>query len=269
MSELHFNQPQGGVLFVGAHPDDETVMAGGILALLHERNIPTHLICVTDGRGGESGGVPEADTPDARAAVRKAELLCAAEALGLTSVTLLDYIDPIMGPDDELFGFDANEAILAQQIVDVIRHRGVSVVLSHGTDGEYGHPAHKQVNRIVTHVVHALTPDVLHYTVMASIPSVEDRLLNASDPAHLALDIMPWIEQKHAAYLCHRTQHALFKRRRKLTDVRDAVRLHESVRRQWPETPGHPDDWFARALIDGGAVRIDQPEQHTEQTSES
>ncbi len=151
----------------------------------------------------------------------------------------------------------------------MIRDKGVSVVLSHGTDGEYGHPAHKQVNRIVTHVARALTPDVLHYTVMASIPSVEDRLLNASDPAHLALDIMPWIEQKHAAYLCHRTQHALFMRRRKLTDVRDAVRLHESVRRQWPESPGAPDDWFARALIDGGAVRIDQPEQSKEQADAS
>ena len=259
----------GGVLFVGAHPDDETVMAGGMLALLHARGIPTHLICVTDGRGGESGGVPEADTPDARASVRKAELLCAAEALGLTSLTLLDYIDPIMGPGDELFGFDADEDAVARQIADVIRDKGMSVVLSHGTDGEYGHPAHKQVNRIVTHVARALTPNVLHYTVMASIPAVEDRLLNGSDPAHLALDIMPWIEQKHAAYLCHRTQHELFKRRRKLTDVRDAVRLLESVRRQWPETPDQPEDWFARALIDGGAVRIDQPEQSKEQADAS
>lgn len=247
------------MLFVGAHPDDETVMAGGILALLHARGVPTHLICATDGRGGESGGVPEADTPDARARVRKAEVLCAAEALGLTSVTLLDYIDPIMGPGDELFGFDADEAAVARQVADVIRDKGIPVVLSHGTDGEYGHPAHKQVNRIVARAVRKLVPDVLHYTIAAAIPGVEDRLLNQSDPAHLALDVTPWIEPKYAAYLCHRTQHELFKRRRKLTDVRDAVRLSESVRRQWPETPGTPDDWFARLLLDAGAVRVEHP----------
>ncbi len=246
----------GGVLFVGAHPDDETVMAGGILALLHARGVPTHLLCATDGSGGESGGVPEADTPDALARVRKAELLCAAEALGVTSVTLLNYVDPRVGPDEELFGFEADEATLAGQIADVIREKGVTVVLTHGTDGEYGHPAHRQVNRATVRAVRTLAPDTLLYTVAAALPDVEDRLQNESDPAHLRLDVLPWFNAKHAAYVCHRTQHALFMRRRKLTDVRDAVRLVESVRRVWPETPGAPDDWFARALLDGGAVRV-------------
>lgn len=52
------------VLFFGAHPDDETVMLGGTLAMLKQHNVHTHVVCATDGRGGEHGGLPEASTPE-------------------------------------------------------------------------------------------------------------------------------------------------------------------------------------------------------------
>jgi LmbE family N-acetylglucosaminyl deacetylase len=244
-----------GVLFFGAHPDDETVMAGGTLAALHEHGFPTHIVCATDGRGGESGPVIEADTPENRAAIRIEELRCAAVALGTSSLTILGYEDPVIGPGEQLFGFPADEETLVQQYVSLIRDHEIDVVLSHGSNGEYGHPAHIQTYQAVRRAVLEFVPDVLWYTVAARVPDTEDRLWNQDDPADLALGITPWKEAKIAAMICHRTQHDLFKRRRNLTDVRDAVRLIEPFRRQWPAS--RPiDDPFFRFMLEIGARRF-------------
>lgn len=244
-----------GVIFFGAHPDDETIMAGGTLAMLHARGVPVYVVCATDGRGGESGGVAEASTPEALAAVRLEELRCATAALGVDGLTWLGYEDPVMGPDEELFGFAAHEATLVAQVAAHILEKDVSLVLSHGSDGEYGHPAHVQMHRAVARAVREQVPDVLFYSVGALVPGIEDRLWNTSDPAHLGLDITPWIEAKHAAMLCHRTQHALFKRRRELATVREAVRTVESFHRHWPPVDGlaMPDDAFAALMRSAGA----------------
>ncbi|MBN1679402.1 MAG: PIG-L family deacetylase [Anaerolineae bacterium] len=246
--------PLRGVLFIGAHPDDETVMAGGTLAMLHQRGISTFIACATDGRGGESGGVPEVQTLTDLARLRQRELTCAADALGAASVTLFGYEDPVIGPDETLYGFAADENVFVDQIADLIRLKDVDVVLSHGTDGEYGHPAHIQVNRAVRRAVREHTPDVLFYSIAARVPGVEDRIWNVSDPAHFALDISPWFDAKHAAMICHRTQYELFKRRRKLKTVGEAVRTLESFHRHWPDTSGAlPDDAFAALLLAAGA----------------
>ena len=257
------------VLFIGAHPDDETVMAGGTLALLKARGAGTHVVCATDGRGGESGGLPEVTTRDVLANIRRDELRCAGNALGLDSVTLLGYEDPVIGPDDALFGFDADEDTLVAQIIAQIRLIGADVILSHGSDGEYGHPAHVQIHRAARRAVEQHAPDAIFYGVSACVPAIDDRLWNRSDPAHLALDITPWIERKHAAMLCHRTQHALFVRRRALETVQQATRTVEAFHRFWPPVADGeaPDDAFARLLLDAGARRgadwDNDPEQET------
>lgn len=245
------------VLFVGAHPDDETVMAGGLLAMLRTHGVPVHAVCATDGRGGEHGGVPGADTPEGLARIREAELRCAVAALGLTSLTLLGYQDPGVGPGEQLYPFAADPDLLAAQIADVARSTGASVILTHGSDGEYGHPAHVQVHQAVLAAVHTHILPVLVYSIAARVPGIEDRLWNVHDPAHLALDITPWLALKLAAMLCHRTQHPLFKRRRQLKTVREAIRLIEAVHRHEPPLPpgGMPDDPFSALLCSVGAWR--------------
>jgi LmbE family N-acetylglucosaminyl deacetylase len=247
------SQQPRSVIFVGAHPDDETVMVGGTLAMLHARGIRTHVVCATDGRGGEAGGVPGTDTPDALAKIRLEELRCAALALGVTTMTQLGYVDPVIGPDEQLFGFAADESTLAAQIAALIHERGADVVLTHGSNGEYGHPAHIQVHRAVMQAARQHTPDVIVYGVAARVPTIEDRLWNESDPAHFALDITPWRAAKLAAMVCHRTQHELFKRRRQLKHVSEAIRLVEAFHQHWPAVPDVPQDAFAALLREVGA----------------
>jgi LmbE family N-acetylglucosaminyl deacetylase len=240
------------VVCVFAHPDDETILAGGMIALLARQGIPVHVVCCTRGEGGELGEPPVARR-EMLGATREAELRCAVQALG-ASVTVLNYVDQLIAPDDVLLPFEVEFDTLARQFVDIARKRQANVVLTHGADGEYGHPAHQLVHRaVVTGMARAL-PETLVYSVAALVPNIEDRLWNKNEPAHLALDIRPWSEAKLAAMECHVSQHALFKRRKNLQTVREALRTVESVRRQWPETHGEPpQDAFAALLRTVGA----------------
>jgi len=235
-----------------AHPDDETVLAGGLIALLTQQNIPVHVVCATRGEGGELGDPPLAERAQL-GQVREQELRCAVEMLG-ASLTILDYIDPVIDEDEVLYPFEAEFETLSKRFIDIARQQRADLLITHGGDGEYGHPAHQLVNRAVIEGARRLLPGALVYTVAAHVRSIEDRLWNKSEPAHFALDIRPWGEQKIAAMECHRTQHALFKRSKQLKTVREALRTIESVRRAHPDTHGEPpDDRFARLLRTAGA----------------
>lgn len=67
------------LLVVAAHPDDETLGAGGLIATAHAHGIPVSVLVLTDG---------EAATPDspATALTRRRECLTALDALGGASV---------------------------------------------------------------------------------------------------------------------------------------------------------------------------------------
>ena len=196
------------VLGVFAHPDDETIMAGGTLAMLHQSAIPTHLVIATRGEGGEAGDPPVVTDRRELGALREAELRCAMDSLGVTSLSLLGYVDPDVGPENTLSPFEADFDTLVGQIVEAIEAHRADVVIAHGPDGEYGHPAHKLVHRATAAAVARCAPDLAFYTVMARPPAPiagdDDHLWNASRLAHFWLDISPWADAKIAAMECHR-----------------------------------------------------------------
>jgi LmbE family N-acetylglucosaminyl deacetylase len=246
LSIEHMNQLLKSVLFVGAHPDDETMLCGGTLALLARQGVQVHILCATRGEGGEVGEPPVCGRGEL-GAVREAELRCAARQLGATSVQFLGYVDPLVGPDEELYPFEADLDTLAGQVGKTIRKTRAEVVLSHGADGEYGHPAHQLLHHATRQAVEA-AQRVYFYSFAARVRGIEDHVWNESEPAHLALDIRPWMDAKEAAALCHITQHALFKRRREAETVREVLRPVESFHRHLPPFEGHLDDPFADLL---------------------
>jgi LmbE family N-acetylglucosaminyl deacetylase len=245
------------VLFVSAHPDDESLLAGGTLGLLAQRGHAVHIVCATRGEGGELGEPPVTEDRSQLGSIREDELRCAAAALGAKEVTMLDYIDPLIGPGDELYAFTADFGVLVAQLAGIMDRQAVDLILTHGTDGEYGHPAHRLIHNAVLEAVRTLDAPSVLYSAAAIVPGIEDHIWNKSDPSHLALNIEPWLEIKHAAVLCHVSQHALFKRRRKLTNVRDSLRRVESFHRRWPGVPPGeaPHDFFAEFLLGIGAWR--------------
>ncbi|MDR1939376.1 MAG: PIG-L family deacetylase [Clostridiales bacterium] len=77
-------------VFIGPHPDDIEIGAGGAAAALCAMGKEVHFIIVTDGRGGGTDGI---ETPDRVAEIRRAESLAAAKILGARSVVFLDFFD--------------------------------------------------------------------------------------------------------------------------------------------------------------------------------
>jgi LmbE family N-acetylglucosaminyl deacetylase len=239
-----------------AHPDDETMLAGGILALLAKHGFSVHYLSATRGEGGEVGEPPLCSRAEL-GEVREQELVCAVQALGGRSLTFLGYVDPTVGPGEELFAYTDNLTLLAGQVAASIRQLQPAAIFTHGSNGEYGHPAHVltyTAARIAVESFGASAP--LLYTIMADFPDhPHKRLANRSDPAHLVVDITPSLPQKEKAALCHRTQHALFVRRRsqdlgRPVTVTEALMRVESLHRQLPPSGGRPDDPITQALAE-------------------
>jgi len=230
------------------------MLSGGALALLARQGAEVHYLCATRGEGGEVGEPPLC-SPEELGGVREQEMVCAVRALGGRSLTFLDYVDPRVGPGDELFPYTDNLTLLAGQVAATIRQFGVQAVITHGVNGEYGHPAHRLSHQAARLAVESFGERAsLLYSVGAYFPAhPRPRLANDDEPAHLVIDIHSALEAKTRAALCHRTQNALFVRRssqeagRQLTVPEVVMRL-ESLHRVLPAVDGEIDDGVVALL---------------------
>jgi LmbE family N-acetylglucosaminyl deacetylase len=134
-----------------AHPDDETLGMGGILARYAAEGIETSVITATRGQYGWFGDPAENPGPEALGRIREAELRRAADTLGVTNLHLLDYVD---GELDQ-----ANPVVVAAQLAGFIRRLRPHVVVTFGHDGFYGHPDHVAICQFASAAVSlAATP---------------------------------------------------------------------------------------------------------------
>ena len=89
------------LVFVGAHPDDETFGIGGTLAKYASDGVNVYYICATRGEAGEVS-TPELMTGYSSVGdLRWTELKCAAQALGLIDVIYLGYRDSGMAGSED------------------------------------------------------------------------------------------------------------------------------------------------------------------------
>ena len=148
--------PDGGVLFVHAHPDDESMASGGTIARLVAEGVHVDLVTCTDGAEGEIHD-PTLDPEEARprlAAIRREELACSLEALGGGAIRhhLLGYRDSgMMGTDanvhpDSFWQADIDAA--TRRLVEIVREARPAVIVSYDENGNYGHPDHINAARI-------------------------------------------------------------------------------------------------------------------------
>jgi LmbE family N-acetylglucosaminyl deacetylase len=240
-----------------AHPDDETILCGGTLALLAQRGVDVHVTCLTRGEGGELGEPPLVDR-SGLGQQREQEMVCAVGKLGGKSLTFLGYVDPNIGPGEALGAPSHDPTLLAGQIIASLKQTQAQVLLTHGSNGEYGHPAHKLLHALGLTAATSLgeaAPSV--YSFAANYPSHPyPRLANPDDPADVVVDVTSVFERKVAAALCHATQNALFVRRRseaagRLLEVREVILSEEAHHRHWPTAPSPADPfpgWLAGAL---------------------
>jgi LmbE family N-acetylglucosaminyl deacetylase len=160
---------------VHAHPDDEALSTGGVLAAYADQGIRTVLVTCTggelgDGPGGVKPGAPGHD-PQAVALTRRAELEASCAVLGVEHLELLGYADSgMMGWPQN----DAPDAFWNQPVAEGAERLGAlmaryrpQVVVTYDAQGFYGHPDHIQAHR-VTMAASERTgiPDKVYFTAL-------------------------------------------------------------------------------------------------------
>ena len=157
------------VLFVHAHPDDETITTGGTIAELVSEGAEVMVLTATRGEGGEV--IPaelkrlEGDRAGL-ARVREQEIAEAMRALGVRMHTFLGgttrtFEDSGMewGPDGHARPASSmtDNALCATDITTVARHIAAVIdafephaIITYAANGGYGHPDHVRVHEATT-----------------------------------------------------------------------------------------------------------------------
>ena len=210
------------MLFVHAHPDDETITTGGTIATLVAGGSQVTVVTCTR---GELGEVIPADLPGLQgdgprlAEVRTAELAAAMAALGVVDHRFLGaigarwvereprrYTDSGMrwGPDgaeptetlaeDAFCAADFGEA--AADLATVIDEVKPDAVISYDSNGGYGHPDHQRAHAVARHAAEVM--GVPFWIVDADASGSTLRVDISTVPTVL--------DRKAAALAAHRTQ---------------------------------------------------------------
>jgi mycothiol conjugate amidase Mca len=136
------------LLTVHAHPDDETISTGGVMARYSRDGVRVVCVTCTWGENGEIV-VPEMDTPENHARlgeIRRGELAAALAALGPIESRVLGYRDSgMMGlpeNDDPRAFWQADVDEAAGRLVRIVREVRPDVVVGYNDFGGYGHPDH-------------------------------------------------------------------------------------------------------------------------------
>lgn len=158
------------LLFVHAHPDDETLTTGGTIAYYAAGGADVRVVTCTLGEEGEVIGRRYAqltvDHADQLGGYRIGELTRALAALGVAEPVFLG--GPGRWRDSGMDGtpprghqrfVDADMDEAVAELVAIIRDFRPHVVVGYDPDGGYGHPDHIQAHRVTTAAVEAAGRD--------------------------------------------------------------------------------------------------------------
>lgn len=230
------SSPPASVMGVFAHPDDESLLAGGVLAQHAERGARTAVVTATW-------------APDSH---RAPELADAVRALGVDKLRFLGYADarnPTSAPGaPRLIDVPLDEAI--ERLVTHLRDFRPDIVITHDALGQLtGHPDHRRTHQVTLLAFEeaglphlhpdastAWQPQALYAATHPAsgsgllgelLTSVGKSVLCVPDAyATTTVDVTPWANAKWKAILAHRTEVA---RERSLPGI--LARLPEEERR--------------------------------------
>ena len=279
------------LLAIFAHPDDESLACGGLLARCADSGARVSLLCLTDGGNGPDAGGRARGAKRTRHSgepreglgqVRARELDAACRALGVTAVERLHYEDGMLPWMDH--------ELVESGIRQTIERVRPDVVITFDEDGLYWHPDHVAVHERTTAVVAAAGSDApaLYYVtippgamraVVQCAEAAHDRsgldrparfhILGIADPdafgadspaPTVIVDVTAFASRKLAAIRCHRSQ--LRDDALDLLDGNDAARLLgvEHYRRA---SVGYSGETFVDHLTDVGRGSRSEPANNT------
>ena len=138
------------VVFLHAHPDDESVFSAITMRRLADLGHRVVLVTATAGEAGEPRfRLPEGQTLGDR---RRDELEQACALLGVERLVLLGHRDSGMhGSADNLHRAafcNVPVAQAARSLADLLEQEGADTLVHYDSDGGYGHPDHVMVHRV-------------------------------------------------------------------------------------------------------------------------
>lgn len=210
------------VLFVHAHPDDETITTGGTLAALAEAGSEPLLVTLTRGERGEvvAGPFAHLQGTENLAPHRQAELGAAMAMLGVERHVFLgvpparaEGLPPTIYEDSGMewqadgragAAADASPDALTRvpaveslsDLLAAAHEARAGAVVSYDDGGGYGHPDHVHAHRIARAVAVSLG---LPFWEIVSDDAVDDETVESHD-------ISPWFDRKVAGLRAHVTQ---------------------------------------------------------------
>ena len=198
------------LLFVLAHPDDESMGTGGTIARHVGAGIEVHLLCLTRGGAGW-GGRPPGRRPEELPEIRSEELGRAASVLGLASVELWDY------PDAGVPSCDQDE--IRRRIRDHFDAVQPGVVVGWGPDGGYFHGDHIACGACTDEALTGTGVPLYHMALTQYIADGYRQVVSLSGANPLELKVAIWgrtsatfrlnadeMATKMRAIACHESQ---------------------------------------------------------------
>ncbi len=201
------------LLFVHAHPDDESIGTGATIAKYAAEGAHVTLVTCTLGELGEiippSLAHLAADREDRLGEYRIGELDAACAALGVTDHRFLGgpgrWRDSGMmgteGNDDPRCFWQADVDEAARALLDVIDEVRPEVLVTYDANGFYGHPDHIQAHRVAWRAFEKGTARALTKFYATAAPD--------SDQVTTEIDATAYLDAKIAAMRAHATQIAV------------------------------------------------------------
>lgn len=219
--------PMATLLCFHAHPDDEAIATGGVIASAVDAG---HRVILVVATGGEHGLEPVGGLAEGQslAEIRAAETMRSAEILGVHRVEFLGYVDSGMDGDEtnhhdvSFFSADVDEA--ARRLVELVADESVDVLTIYDDHGGYDHPDHLQVHRVGTRFAELAGVDRVFWATMNrdeitrqfqefaertddEAPDLDTETVGMAeaDITH-AIDVSSQLERKRAAMKAHASQ---------------------------------------------------------------
>jgi LmbE family N-acetylglucosaminyl deacetylase len=144
----------GRLVVVAAHPDDETLGAGGLVATATGLGVPVDIVCATDGEGSHPRS--PTITPEQLSVIRAEEGRRAAQALGVTS----ERVHRLSLPDG---GVGAKLALFSDRLDAIVgTGGGVTIVAPWRRDG---HPDHEAAGAAAAEAARRTHSELWEYPV--------------------------------------------------------------------------------------------------------
>jgi LmbE family N-acetylglucosaminyl deacetylase len=220
----------GTLVCFHAHPDDECIQTGGVMARASAEGHRVVLVVATKGEHGEVADGFLADE-EALWQRRVAETYASADILGAHRVEFLGYHDSgMMGTptNDETTSFwqaEVDEA--AERLATILREEAADVLTGYDEIGGYGHPDHIQVHRVARRAAELVPTTRLFEATMNrdhlfrlmrerpeiaaemefEPPEIDEETFGMPEARIAAtVDVRPWVDTKRRAMQAHASQ---------------------------------------------------------------